>query len=323
MKNSGKTIKNCRKKSVNLGIGEYDCNNHCIFCADGEKRKLPFPPSQKIFKMLEKWRKKTDSVLFCGPEPTINPELINFVKKAKNLGYTEIRLNSNGRLLSYFSFAKKLIESGVNEICISFHGSNKRVHEAQTRAPGSFNQTLKSCQNLSILKANHKFRWYINFTYNKMNAADIYKFLKLMLPFKGIHAINISAIMPKGRALKYFDIVVPTYSELAKRFKMAVDRLEQSAIFKKNPKKELNIKFIGIPYCLMLGYENYIGLYNELYLSFKDSRNKKSMDFSEELDQEQIKGPQCRNCRYDNTCLGVWEEYIKRKGWKEFKPVNV
>ena len=321
MKNSGKTIKNCRKKSVNLGIGEYDCNNHCIFCVDGERRKLSFPPAKKIFDLLKKWRKKTDSILFCGPEPTINPDLCNFIKKSKDLGYTEIRLNTNGRLLSYFNFAKNLMESGVDEICVSFHGSNKRIQEAQTRAPGSFEQTLRGCKNLSLLKSHHKFKWYINFTFNKINASDLYKFLKLTLPLKGLNGINISAIMPKGRALEYFDIVVPTYSGLAKTFKLAINRLEKSISSKQNLEKEFNIRIIGIPFCLMKGYEKYIGPYNELYLSFKDARNKKSKDFSEELDQEQIKSPQCQNCSYYEVCTGVWEEYAKRRGWKEFKPI--
>lgn len=311
---------NGRKKSINLGIGNYLCNNNCIFCVDGEKDNLPLPPAMKIFKLLREWRKKTDSILFCGPEPTLNPHLCDFIKKAVYLDYAEIRLITNGRLLSYFNFAEKVVKNGVTELCVSFHGSNKRIQEAQTRTPESFNQTLKGCQNLSILKSFYPFKWYINFTFNKLNISNLYKFFKMAISFNGLNGLNISAIMPKGRALHYFDIVVPTYSDLAKRFQSVISRFEKTIALKKKLEKEFNVKITGIPFCLMKGYETYIGPYNELFL-LKDARDKGTKDFGEELEQERIKGAQCKRCRHYRVCSGVWEEYVKRKGWGEFKPV--
>lgn len=314
-------MKASRKKSINLGIGNYLCNNNCIFCIDGEKDNLPLPPPEKIFNLLRQWRKKTDSVLFCGPEPTLNPDLCDFIKKAKDLGYSEIRLLTNGRRLYYFDFAKKLVESGVTELCVSFHGSYSHIQDAQTRTPGSFEQTYKGCQNLSILKSRYDFRWFIHLTYNKLNISDLYDFFKMSFAFKGLNGVNISAIMPKGRALPYFDVVVPPYSELAENFKSVIKKFEKLIHQKSKSEKEFHIKITGLPPCLMKGYENYIGSYNELYL-LKDPREKGTKSFSEELEQERIKCPGCRNCHYYKTCSGVWEEYIKRRGWDEFKPVK-
>lgn len=74
-----------------------------------------------------------DSILFTGGEPTLNKNLILFVRLAKKLGYKDIGLQTNGRLLSYKNFCIKLMENGINEISISIHGSNKKIHDAMNR----------------------------------------------------------------------------------------------------------------------------------------------------------------------------------------------
>jgi hypothetical protein len=71
----------------------------------------------------------------------------------------------------------------------------------------------------------------------------------------------------------------------------------------------------------MTGYENYIGEYKDLYL-LKDPLDRKINTFYKELKREQIMGPYCKNCCYYKVCPGVWKKYIKRRGWKEFRPVK-
>ncbi|MDD5067507.1 MAG: radical SAM protein [bacterium] len=310
-----------RKKSINLGIGNYLCNNNCIFCVDGEKEKLPLPPADRIFRLLKQWKKRTDSILFCGPEPTLNPSLSDFIRKARELGYTEIRLLTNGRMLSYYNFAKKIVSSGVTELCVSFHGSRSSIQDAQTRTPGSFQQTYQACRNLSVLRSSHSFKWFIHYTYNKFNISDLHDFLKMCLVLKGLNGVNVSAIMPKGRALHYFDVVVPRYTELAERFISVMKKNRDAVQRKREMENEFNIKITGLPFCIMKGYEDYIGPYNELFL-LKDPRDKGMKSFARELEQEQIKGPNCKKCSYNSRCAGVWDEYVKRRGWDEFHPVK-
>lgn len=314
-------MENDKKKLLNLRLGDYLCNNNCIFCADGEKKNLPLPKLKEIFETLKKWRQKTDSLVFCGSDPTLNPYFLDTIKKAKELNYSEIRLITNGRLLSYFDFAKKIVESGVTEICISFHGSCPKIQDAQTRVPGSFKQTLKACRNLSILKPAYKFKWSINYTFNKLNAPDLYNFFKLIISFDGLDTLNISAVTPSGRALEYFDIVMPNYADLGKIFQKTIKKLQKNSVFKKRLESGFDFRITGIPFCVMKGYENYIGDYKDLYL-LKNPLDKKINTFYKELKHEQVMGPHCKNCCYYKTCSGIWKKYIKRRGWKEFKPVK-
>ena len=38
-------------------------------------------------------------------------------------------------------------------------------------------------------------------------------------------------------------------------------------------------------------------------------------------DSARRKRPECRACRYDRVCEGVWGNYLRRHGWDEFVPV--
>jgi len=309
-----------KEKILNLKIGNSLCNNNCIFCADGEKKKQSLIPKKELFSTLKKWREKTDCLVFCGSDPTLNPYLCDTIKEAKKLKYSEIRLITNGRLLSYFNFAKKIVESGLTEICISFHGSCPAIQDAQTRIPGSFSQTFNACQNLSVLKSSHKFKWYINYTFNKLNAADFYDFFKMILSFDGLNGFNIAAVMPQGLALKYFDIVVPNYSELGKIFKRSINRLNKTPALKKRM-SDVGFRVTGLPFCVMKNCEYYVNDYRDQYI-LKNPRNKKIKTLYGALDRQRLIGAYCKSCYYYNTCPGVWKEYTKRRGWKEFKPIK-
>ena len=38
-------------------------------------------------------------------------------------------------------------------------------------------------------------------------------------------------------------------------------------------------------------------------------------------DAEREKRPECKTCRYDAACEGIWRNYLKRYGWDEMKPI--
>jgi cyclic pyranopterin phosphate synthase len=38
-------------------------------------------------------------------------------------------------------------------------------------------------------------------------------------------------------------------------------------------------------------------------------------------DAQRSKRAECATCRYDASCEGVWNNYLRRYGWDEFRPV--
>jgi pyruvate formate lyase activating enzyme len=78
------------------------CNFRCPYCHNPELISLNPPEvlpnninEQEILSFLDHRREKLDAVELTGGEPTLQPDLIEFLKKIKALGYL-IKLDSNG-----------------------------------------------------------------------------------------------------------------------------------------------------------------------------------------------------------------------------------
>ncbi|MCD6152514.1 MAG: anaerobic ribonucleoside-triphosphate reductase activating protein [Syntrophobacterales bacterium] len=86
------------------------CNFRCPYCHNPE---LADPdlyeeciPEEEIFAFLKKRKGKLDAVSITGGEPTLQPDLIDFIKKIKTMGYL-IKIDTNG---SHPETLKTLIE---------------------------------------------------------------------------------------------------------------------------------------------------------------------------------------------------------------------
>ena len=77
------------------------CNFRCPFCYNLElvlPSKIPSQPTiseKEIFDFLKKRKGKIDGVVITGGEPTLHPDLEEFVKKIKELGFL-VKLDTNG-----------------------------------------------------------------------------------------------------------------------------------------------------------------------------------------------------------------------------------
>jgi wyosine [tRNA(Phe)-imidazoG37] synthetase (radical SAM superfamily) len=296
------------------------CNNNCLFCIDrndgksAQKNKDCFSHNRtkshlQLVRLLHKAALKTKNIIFTGPEPTLNNALIEYVKTAKAAGFTNIRLITNARRLSYMAYAKALISSGLTEIIVSLHGSNRKIHDALTRTKGSFEQTTKACSNLNSLRQRHQFVWRINITLNAINAGDLLEFYRLALRFKTIASIGVNTVIPSGNGLVFLDRLSPNYTYLAESFKNALAGLKSPS------PQRIGLGIVGLPVCLFKKVEHIVGIFETALI------NKNKTVRIEERDPERIKGKLCAKCKYVSTCAGVWKPYIKRYGWKEFIPV--
>jgi len=129
----------------------FTCNNNCKFCAQADHRTFGNRIFQEIAKNLESCSKDCQSVVFTGGEVTIRKDFLQIVEYARDIGYQEIQIQSNGRMFSSKEFCIRAIKAGANEFGIAIHGSNALQHDNLTRSPGSFNQSMKGIRNLLTL----------------------------------------------------------------------------------------------------------------------------------------------------------------------------
>ena len=75
------------------------CNFRCPFCHNASLVENPMGqpviPEDEIFAYLKKRQGILEGVCITGGEPTLNPDLIDFMKKVKSLSY-KVKLDTNG-----------------------------------------------------------------------------------------------------------------------------------------------------------------------------------------------------------------------------------
>ena len=87
------------------------CNFRCPFCHNSELviDKPKEMPIEIVFEYLEKNKNLLDAVVITGGEPTLQPDLKDFVKKIKELGLL-VKVDTNG---ARSDVVKELIDKGL------------------------------------------------------------------------------------------------------------------------------------------------------------------------------------------------------------------
>ena len=300
-------INKTKNKRVDIKIG-YQCNNHCLFCVQGNKReKCQFRNEKEIKKDLIEARKTCNSIVFTGGEPTIHPDFLKLVHFAKKLDFKTIQIQTNGRLFAYLKFCQETIKAGANEFSPALHGHTPALHDYLTAMPGSFKQTVQGIKNLKSLGQPI----LTNTVINKFNYRHLPEIAKLLV-FLDVDQFQFAFLHIVGSAWKNRDFLVPKKSEIMPYIK-----------------KGLNIGILAdkrvmteaIPLCFMKGYEQYIA--EKIIPEAMVIENKFKIDDYKKyrINQGKAKGPKCKDCLYFSICEGPWREYPEIFGWDEFIPV--
>ena len=298
-------------KRLDLKVG-FQCNNRCIFCVQGDKRfTCKNKTDKEIRSILNKMSKDHDEVVFTGGEPTVRKELLDWVNYAREIGYTNIQIQTNGRMFSYIGFCQALIKAGVTEFSPALHGSSAKVHDSLTQAPGSFAQTTQGIRNL-IKLGQHVIT---NSVITKGNYKDIPKLAQLLVDLKvdqfQFAFIHINEIIANDSNLT--KTIVPRYKEAIPYVKKGLDIAAKAGI---------SAMVEATPYCFMKGYEKFV---SEQYIPaasvFDDVAV--TMDYGAYRKNEgKSKGPLCSSCKMNKICEGPWKEYPQIFGWSEFIPIS-
>ncbi|MFP4118002.1 MAG: radical SAM protein, partial [Candidatus Woesearchaeota archaeon] len=138
-------------KRVDIKTG-YLCNNNCRFCVQAHNKKYANKSYDEILLSLQDAKKAgCTGVVFTGGEFTLRKDALQLVRFARDLGFSVIQIQSNGRLFSNRRFCKDIIRAGANEFSPALHGHTAPIHDYLTRAPGSYTQTVKGIRNLKEL----------------------------------------------------------------------------------------------------------------------------------------------------------------------------
>ena len=294
----------------------FSCNENCWHCYSPMWEYPHDKTIAEIKKMLQNAKRDgIEVVALTGGEPTIRKDFFEIIKFCKKLNFDRVELQTNGEMLAYETFAKKIVEYGVTDVYPSFHAFTESLQDFITRSKGSFKASLQGLRN--ILKLN--VRVQTNTVISKLN----YKILdRLMIFFheQGVKEIELDFLRPIGNAWRYFDMIVPRKSEVVPYLEKALELAEGLSFD--------TIFVDDYPLCFMKNFKQYnadyiamsegLGPHDEQAFFYERSE----LELKQIHQNQKLRGPPCRNCSFNNHCEGDWNEYVQKMGWKEFKPIK-
>jgi len=294
-----------RTERVDIKTG-WNCNNRCVFCVQGSKReKFGNKPTEEVKRLLEEARRDSDSIVFTGGEVTIRPDLVELVRFARDLGYSIIQIQTNGRMLAYRKVCEDLIAAGANEFSPALHGHTPELHDYLTCSQGSFKQTVKAIRNLKDLGQ------YVltNSVITRSNYRTLPELASLLVAL-GVDQFQLAFVHPLGTAGENFYSVVPRLSLCQPYVHRALDVGIAAG---------RRVMTEAIPYCFMVGYEPYIA--ERIMPRTKIFEGHLTIaDYTEHrITEGKAKGPPCEECAFRGLCEGPWREYPEHYGWDEFQ----
>ena len=291
----------------------YNCNNRCFLCCQDEIHKnnradIRLSDFEHILDANE--NKEYTRIVLTGGEATNHPEFLTLLRAIQRYGYKEIQLQTNARRLSDESFLEQVILNGVNSFGISLHGSKPEIHNRFTMTE-SFNQVIKALKNIK------KYRESVSVGINSVifdgNMDDLTNINDLLNSEDLCDNHKLSYVHIIGNAVNNLNNII-TLSEAAEAVRPVLQRADEC-------NASLNTE--AIPFCLMYGYEKYVGELISGKLQAMVINRNQIIDFTA-LIKSSLKSKMrcCGDCFYNTLCDGVWSEYLDFFGDREFKPVK-
>ncbi len=321
-----------RRVEINLGLL---CNNKCVFCMSSDLRdaKSPWAPLETVkAELAHFYENGCRSLGFLGGEPTVYPHLIECVAFAKRLGYVRIALCTNGTRLSDPLFCRRLVLEGVSRVAISVHSHRPEIEdELITGVPGNLARKIAAIGNLSALarQGHLPHNLSLNPVLNRRNYRELAEYI---LFFRGlsIRDIRFNFIWPEGAA-KQDTSWIPTFRE-------AIPEIVRVLLLNE---KDLSMRltFGGIPKCVLrfAGISRHLSDYlaqkyldelaydppNDVSLASRGPGYHQRFVWQQrKKDSLKMLGPNCRSCRCQIGCEGVWKTYGKLYGLDELRPIS-
>jgi MoaA/NifB/PqqE/SkfB family radical SAM enzyme len=124
------------------------CDNRCIHCDDGPAAPGGGSTRSVSAALRRGWLEGYRRVEFGGGEILLNPRCEEWVNEARDVGYSSISIQTNGRALCLAKSTTLLRRLQLTEVIVRINAGMEPVHDAMARSPGSLRQALRGMMRL-------------------------------------------------------------------------------------------------------------------------------------------------------------------------------
>lgn len=125
------------------------CNNHCVHCVDGPAADGLATGKPVGRQLREGYLRGYRQVELAGGEVLLTDQLPVLVKQARDLGFQQVAVETNGRMLNLAATLKQLQELGLSEVVVRLNAGDENAHDEMARAAGAFRQTVRGLLQLA------------------------------------------------------------------------------------------------------------------------------------------------------------------------------
>ncbi|MEJ2722483.1 MAG: radical SAM protein [bacterium] len=146
----------CNQHQSDNLLGNIDltnrCNLKCPVCfananVTGYVYEPEFDDIVAMMQQLLDYRPApTRCIQFSGGEPTLHRDFLKIVRKAREMGFPQVQIASNGIKLADIDFAEACAAAGLHTVYLQFDGVDDHVYE-QTRGRKLFDIKCKAIEN--------------------------------------------------------------------------------------------------------------------------------------------------------------------------------
>ncbi|MCW7080004.1 MAG: radical SAM protein [Candidatus Methanospirare jalkutatii] len=128
------------------------CNQRCPTCFANAavSRRIYEPSLEQIEAMLRLLRSETPpcpAVQFAGGEPTLRNDFFEIVRMARDLGFAQIQVATNGIMLAKsVDFCRRMVDAGMHTVYLQFDGVTEEPYEV-LRGRKALKTKLKAIEN--------------------------------------------------------------------------------------------------------------------------------------------------------------------------------
>ncbi len=277
------------------------CNQTCLFCNNNESAPDAAATPAAVHERLELLsgvgQERPNLVSFTGGEPTLDPNLLDYVRSASGMGLT-VGLQTNAVMLGEEQLATRLWEAGVRHLLVSLHAAQPIVSDRLTATKGDWERTLAGIH--AAVEAG--FEVGTNTVVCTENLDQLEPLVDCVhREFGGrVRTMVFSLMAPVARATQHLDRL-PSISDALVHLSPAVEDAVGRGLLPVIP------GVCGAPPCTLGSIAR-----------FSDDLRRPA---PAEPAPDRCYLPACQGCAQRTTCSGIWRRYLERHGGEEFIPL--
>lgn len=194
------------------------CNFLCPFCHNNGvvKRNLPLISEIEVLDYLKSRKGLLDGVVISGGEPTLQRDLLDFIKKVKDIGL-KVKLDTNG---SNPQILKKLLESGlVDYVAMDIKNDFNHYDEVTGLEHPNVERVKESLELLKQMGVDYELRTTLIDEYHKKE-----NIMRMANELKGAKRLYLQKFVRTDDLIQPLYILTEVKKSQAEEFKKILER---------------------------------------------------------------------------------------------------